>query len=65
MATRQEAHVRRGNDEFDLELVVAAPWASVRGQLKLLEAETDQTSQQPLSEALNDLFVKRRKDPIA
>ncbi len=38
---------------------------AVRRQLKVLEAETDQNLQEVLSEALNDLFIKYRKDPIA
>jgi hypothetical protein len=38
---------------------------AVRRQLKVLEAETDQNLQEVLSEAINDLFVKYRKNPIA
>jgi hypothetical protein len=38
---------------------------AVRRQLKVVEAETDQNLQQVLSEAINDLFVKYRKNPIA
>lgn len=38
---------------------------AVRRQLKILEAETDQNLHELLSEALNDLFAKHRKDRIA
>ena len=39
--------------------------SAVRRQLKVVEAETDQNLQEVLREAINDLFVKYRKSPIA
>lgn len=38
---------------------------AVRRQLKVVEAETDQNLQEVLREAINDLFEKYRKSPIA